>query len=93
MVRVSEEREDDSAFDTTLYTSVACAESGRFYWTTYENQNIQYVDLKPCASGIHRYSLTSKPNPIFSCGASEVYGSRLRSMAQNSNIIGTSCGV
>lgn len=46
MVRVSDEREDDSAFDTTLYTSVACAESGRFYWTTYENQNIQYVDLK-----------------------------------------------
>lgn len=46
MVRVSEEWEDDSAFDTTLYTSVGCAESGRFYWTTYENQNIQYVDLE-----------------------------------------------
>ena len=46
MVRVNDEREDDSAFDATLYTSVACAESGRFYWTTYENQNIQYVDLK-----------------------------------------------
>lgn len=32
-------------YDYTVYTAVACAESLRFYWTTYENQRIQFVDL------------------------------------------------
>lgn len=32
-------------YDYTLYTSVMCAESLRFYWTTYENPQVQYIDL------------------------------------------------
>lgn len=33
-------------YDYTVYTSVMCAESLRFYWTSYENQRVQYVDLQ-----------------------------------------------
>ena len=32
-------------FDYTIYTAILCAESLRFYWTTYENQRIQCLDL------------------------------------------------
>lgn len=34
-------------FDYTVYTGVCCAESRRFYWTTYENQRIRYLELDP----------------------------------------------
>ena len=51
MVRVSQPG-DPTALDTgvvpydyTVYTSMMCAESLRFYWTSYENQRVQYVDL------------------------------------------------
>lgn len=33
-------------FDYTVYTAVCCAESGRFYWTSYENHRVQYVSLE-----------------------------------------------
>ncbi len=33
-------------FDYTVYSCVMCAESGRFYWITYENPAIRFVDLK-----------------------------------------------
>lgn len=33
------------AYDHTLYTAVLCAESGRCYWTTYDNQQIAYAEL------------------------------------------------
>ena len=51
MVRVSQPESpgglegDILPYDYTVYTAVACAESLRFYWTTYENQRIQFVDL------------------------------------------------
>lgn len=32
-------------FAYTVYTAVCCAESGRYYWTTYENQRVRYVAL------------------------------------------------
>ena len=32
-------------FDYTVYTSVMCAESLRFYWLTYGNSRVRYVDL------------------------------------------------
>ena len=32
-------------YDYTIYTAVMCSESLRFYWTSYENQRIQYIDL------------------------------------------------
>ena len=31
-------------YDYTVYSSVFCAESGRYYWTTYENQRVQFAD-------------------------------------------------
>lgn len=48
---VDEKYIDTSADDNTLdydysvYTCITCAESKRYYWTTYDNQMIQYVDL------------------------------------------------
>lgn len=32
-------------YDYTVYTAVMCAESLRFYWNSYRNQRVQYVDL------------------------------------------------
>ncbi|WP_024615366.1 choloylglycine hydrolase family protein [Clostridium sp. Ade.TY] len=32
-------------FDYTVYTSMMCAESLKFYWVTYENQRVQCIDL------------------------------------------------
>lgn len=32
-------------FDYTVYTSIMCAESLKFYWVTYQNQTVQCVDL------------------------------------------------
>lgn len=40
-VRLAEE----PPWEYTIYTAAACARSRRFYWTTYENHQIQYVDL------------------------------------------------
>ncbi len=51
MVRVSEQGhiteydKDVSPYDYTVYTSVMCSETLRFYWTTYENSRVQYIDL------------------------------------------------
>lgn len=36
---------EDPPWEYTIYTAVACARSRRFYWTTYENQRIRFVDL------------------------------------------------
>lgn len=32
-------------YDYTVYTSVMCPESLRFYWNTYKNPEIRYIDL------------------------------------------------
>ena len=32
-------------YDYTVYTGICCAESLRYYWTTYEGQQIRYLDL------------------------------------------------
>lgn len=32
-------------YDYTVYTTISCAQSLRFYWTTYENQRVQYAEL------------------------------------------------
>ncbi len=51
MVRVSEQGvtteydEEISPYDYTIYTVVMCAESMKFYWTSYKNSRVQYVDL------------------------------------------------
>lgn len=51
MVRTESFSPGGTAWDHTLYTSVMCAESLRFYWTTYENQRIRWVDLGDLSSG------------------------------------------
>ena len=42
-------------WDYTVYTAVMCAESLRYYWTTYENQRVQYADL---------HALADTPSPV-----------------------------
>ena len=37
--------EEEPPWEYTLYTAAASAKSRRFYWTTYENQRVRYVDL------------------------------------------------
>ena len=32
-------------YDYTVYTGICCAESLRYYWTTYEGQQVRYLDL------------------------------------------------
>lgn len=34
-----------SPFDYTIYSCVMCAQSARYYWTSYENQQIRYLEL------------------------------------------------
>ena len=51
-------------YDYTVYTSVCCAESRRFYWTTYENQQIRCLELDQLARGSAplRFSLEQAPD-------------------------------
>lgn len=35
-----------SEYDYTIYTAVMCAESGRFYWTTYTNPTIKSIGFE-----------------------------------------------
>lgn len=52
MVRVSHKShvtsldKDVCPYDYTVYTSIYSAQSLRVYWTTYENQQIQFLELK-----------------------------------------------
>ena len=69
MVRVSEQghvTELDTGvvpYDYTVYTALMCAESLRFYWTTYQNQRIRCVDLRRLmdGDGPARFSLDDPP--------------------------------
>lgn len=51
MVRVSQQSHATQLdrqvvpYDYTVYTTVYCAESLRVYWTTYENQRLQFLEL------------------------------------------------
>ena len=51
MIKVSDQgkiTEKDTSivpYDYTVYTSVMCAESLKFYWNSYKNMRVQYVDL------------------------------------------------
>lgn len=49
VVRVSDSEcmtEGAPPFDYTVYTSVMCAESLKYYWNTYEDQSLRCVDMK-----------------------------------------------
>ena len=71
MVRVSQPGQptplDGAAvpFDYTVYTAVCCAESGRYYWTTYENQRVRYVALEDLGPEAKQFSLGNAPD--FQC--------------------------
>lgn len=54
-------------FDYTLYTTVYCAQSLRCYWTTYENQRIQYVDLSQLLSESSCKQFDFVRRPDFCC--------------------------
>ena len=43
---VTEHDSDVIPFDYTVYTSVACLESLRYYWTSRENLRVQYADMR-----------------------------------------------
>lgn len=57
-------------FDYTVYTAVCCAESGRFYWTSYENQRVRYVALEDLGQKAKQFPLSRTPD--FQCLSSEV---------------------
>ena len=73
MVRVSQpghvtELDSDIVpFDYTIYTSIMCSESLRFYWTSYENQQIQYVDLNHLLSCTQPKQFDFQRTPQFIC--------------------------
>ena len=52
-------------YDYTVYTSVMCGESLKFYWTTYENQRIQMVDLHRLLPKTEPVQFSLNPNPDF----------------------------
>lgn len=73
MVRVSQPGDPSqldsqvSLYDYTIYTSVMCAESQRFYWTTYENPRIQYVDMSHLAAKGQPCQFDLGPTQDFRC--------------------------
>lgn len=56
-------------FDYTVYTAVCCAESGRYYWTTYENQHVRYVALGDLGEKARQFPLGGGPE--FQCLSGE----------------------
>lgn len=52
-------------FDYTVYTAVCCAETGRYYWTTYENQRVRYVTLGDLGPEAKQFPLDWAPD--FQC--------------------------
>lgn len=70
MVRVSQpgtvtsHDTDIVPYDYTIYTCVACAESQRFYWTTYDNPRIFCADLQHLLNGtaVRQFDLNLCPD-------------------------------
>ena len=83
MVRVSHKShvteldKDVVPYDYTVYTSIYCAESLRAYWTTYENQQIQFLDLQALLESEKPFSISPGRKPKFknvtpeNCGGSD----------------------
>lgn len=46
---VTEHDKEVLPFDYTVYTSAACLESLRYYWTSYENMRVQFADMRDFA--------------------------------------------
>lgn len=58
-------------WDYTIYSSVFCAESGRFYWTTYENARVQFVDMPTLAARGEAAQFDLGRAPDFLCRTAE----------------------
>ena len=54
-------------YDYTLYTGVMCAQSLRYYWTTYENPRIRCVDLNHLLSREEPVQFPLGEEPEFQC--------------------------
>ena len=54
-------------YDYTVYTTISCAQSLRFYWTTYENQRVQYAELGALLHCQKPFQIPLEPTPDFRC--------------------------
>ena len=59
-------------FDCTVYTAVCCAESGRYYWTSYENQRVRYVALEQLKKRERPQQFPLECAPDFLCVSEQV---------------------
>ena len=57
---------DIRPFDYTVYSAVMCAQSLRYYWTSYENQRIQCVSMEELSRGgvARRFALDRAPDVL-----------------------------
>ena len=62
---VTEHDRDVMPYDYTVYASVLCAESMRFYWTTYRNPRLRYVDLSRLLNGDRAIQFALEEEPEF----------------------------
>ena len=54
-------------YDYTVYSCAMCAESLRFYWTTYEDQRPRYVDLHDLRGRTEPVQFALDRKPDFLC--------------------------
>ena len=52
-------------YDYTVYTALCCAESLRYYWTTYENPQPRYLELGPLVQAPAPFQLPLDQPPGF----------------------------
>ena len=62
---VTEHDENVLPFDYTVYTSVACLESLRYYWVSHENLRVQYADMPGFADARNPVLLDISARPDF----------------------------
>ena len=69
---VTELDKDVVPYDYTVYTSIYCGESLRAYWTTYENQQIQFLDLAALTERKEPFSIPLGREPVFKNAAPDL---------------------
>lgn len=75
---VTERDEGVVPFDYTLYTVVLCAQSLRCYWTSYENQRVQYLELERLLERSEPVQFVFGGNRTFCAGMRDKKGRRRR---------------
>ena len=71
---VTERDEGVVPFDYTLYTVVLCAQSLRCYWTSYENQRVQYLELERLLERSEPVQFDFRRNRTFCAGMRDKKG-------------------